>query len=327
MEMKNKILILVFLSFAALGCKKDKVPDGIDFRAEMRTFVQEIASNGRLRNPNFIVIPQNGQELVSLSADASGADATDYLNAIDALSREDLFYGYDKDDAATPSSETNYIRAYLDKAKVAGKTILVTDYASSTSKMDNSYVQNDAAGYIGFAADSRELDQIPSHPSPIHNENADSIRVMADVKNYLYLINPSNYVSRQAFVDAVAATNYDLVIMDLFFNNGTSFTSSEIDAIRRKQNGGTRLVVSYMSVGEAEDYRYYWNPDWKTGDPEWLRKENTQWKGNYKVWYWESEWKDVIFGTSNSYLSKIQDAGFDGVFLDIIDGFEYFEEL
>ena len=325
--MKNKIAWIICLSFAAFSCKKDKVPEGIDFRAEMRTLVQEIAANGRLRNPSFIVIPQNGQELVSLTAEASGADALDYLDAIDALSREDLFYGYDKDDQETPKSETDFIRTFLDKGRAAGKTILVTDYASTNSKMDNSYAKNDAAGYIGFAAESRELDQIPSHPNPIHQENADTIRAMSDVRNYLYLINPSKFASRQAFVDAISATNYDLVVMDLFFNDATSFTNAEIDAMRQKANGGRRLLVSYMSIGEAEDYRYYWNRDWKTGDPEWLRKENSKWKGNYKVWYWASEWKSILFGDSQSYLSKIQDAGFDGVFLDIIDGFEYFEEL
>jgi len=33
----------------------------------------------------------------------------------------------------------------------------------------------------------------------------------------------------------------------------------------------------------------------------------------------------IIYGNNNSYLKKILDAGFDGVYLDIIDAFEYFE--
>ena len=33
----------------------------------------------------------------------------------------------------------------------------------------------------------------------------------------------------------------------------------------------------------------------------------------------------IIYGNNNSYLEKILDAGFDGVYLDIIDAFEYFE--
>lgn len=34
---------------------------------------------------------------------------------------------------------------------------------------------------------------------------------------------------------------------------------------------------------------------------------------------------EIIYGNNNSYVKKILDAGFDGVYLDIIDAFEYFE--
>jgi len=81
-----------------------------------------------------------------------------------------------------------------------------------------------------------------------------------------------------------------------------------------------------MSIGEAEDYRYYWDSTWRTGNPIWLDKENSDWSGNYKVRYWEYGWQNIIFGNDDSYLKKILDAAFDGVYLDIIDGFEYFEE-
>jgi len=80
-----------------------------------------------------------------------------------------------------------------------------------------------------------------------------------------------------------------------------------------------------MSIGEAEDYRYYWQSGWKVGNPSFLDKENPNWKGNYKVRYWDKDWQNIIYGNDNSYLKKILDAGFDGVYLDIIDGFEYFE--
>ena len=82
-----------------------------------------------------------------------------------------------------------------------------------------------------------------------------------------------------------------------------------------------------MSIGEAEDYRYYWKDEWdkKREWPDWIYKENPDWEGNYKVWYWEQEWKDIIFGNDDSYLKKVIDAGFDGAYLDIIDAFEYYE--
>jgi cysteinyl-tRNA synthetase len=85
------------------------------------------------------------------------------------------------------------------------------------------------------------------------------------------------------------------------------------------------MVISYMSIGEAESYRYYWDDDWRLGNPEWLVRENPNWKGNFKVQYWNPEWKAVILGNDNSYLQLILDAEFDGVYLDIIDGFEFFE--
>jgi cysteinyl-tRNA synthetase len=44
------------------------------------------------------------------------------------------------------------------------------------------------------------------------------------------------------------------------------------------------------------------------------------------VKYWEKDWQNIIYGNDNSYSKKILNAGFDGVYLDIIEAFEYFEE-
>ena len=52
---------------------------------------------------------------------------------------------------------------------------------------------------------------------------------------------------------------------------------------------------------------------------------NPEWAGNYKVRYWDPEWKRIIYGEDDSYLDRIMNAGFDGAYLDIIDAFEYFE--
>ena len=84
-------------------------------------------------------------------------------------------------------------------------------------------------------------------------------------------------------------------------------------------------MISYMSIGESEDYRYYWQANWSTNKPEWLDAENPDWPGNFKVKYWNPEWQSIIYGNDGSYLKKILDAGFDGVYLDIIDAFEFYE--
>ncbi len=304
--------------------ESENLPD-LDFRKEMRDFVIEIAAYAREENPDFIVIPQNGHELLTQDGEPGGPPAAAYVQAIDGAGQEDLFYGYEKDDRATPEKESAYLQGLLDVGKENGVSILVTDYCSDAEKMNDSYIKNEAEGYVSFAADSRELDRIPAVPAAPYNENDRDVEKLTDVRNFLYLINPERYASKTAFLSDLSQTNYDLLIIDAFFKDGSMLSKEDVDSLKRKANGGKRLVVSYMSIGEAEDYRDYWKSEWLQDPPSWLEDENPEWKGNYKVRYWEEEWKKIIFGQSDSYLDRIQSAGFDGVYLDIIEAFETFE--
>lgn len=325
MKFKTFILAILILPFTSCSKNDDNSDNTTDYKQEMREFVIGISQYSKAINSNFLIVPQNGIELVTNNGDISDLPHANYLNAIDANGQEDLFYGYDNDDQATSTTSNSYLRELLDVSKNAGNTILVTDYCSTQSKMTNSYLENLHAEYVSFAANHRELDNIPDFPSPIHQENNAIVSNLSQVKNFLYLINPSSFTSKNDFITAVTSTNYDLLIMDLFFNDGTQFTSSEITQLKNKANGGKRLIISYMSIGEAEDYRYYWQSSWNTNKPTWLDAENPYWAGNYKVKYWNTEWQDIIYGNDNSYLKKIIDANFDGVYLDIIDAFEYYE--
>lgn len=322
---------LIGLMLFVQSCSTDKEPQETPnpinpgLRNDMRTFVISISDYAKSFNPNFAIIPQNGIELVTLDGEWNGPVAEDYLNAIDAHGQEDLFYGYYEDDQATPMADSDYLQSFLDVSMNLGNKILVTDYCFTETKMDQSYTINENAGYISFAAPERELNIIPGYPATVYNENTDNIEHINQARNFLYLINPSEFLTKADFIDAVSQTNYDALIIDLFFHDGTEFTASEINELKTKQNGGDRLVICYMSIGEAENYRYYWQPDWSTNPPDWLGAENPDWEGNFKVHYWELEWHNIIYGNDNSYLKKILDSGCDGVYLDIIDAFEYFE--
>tara|TARA_R110002072_G_scaffold18026_6_gene67704 strand:- start:3629 stop:4576 length:948 start_codon:yes stop_codon:yes gene_type:complete len=308
------------------SCNTDNKDDGIDeslnYRQEMRDFVIEISEYAKAVNSDFLIIPQNGIELIS---EENGVINTPYLNAIDANGQESLFYGYNRDNKATPKSETNRLIDLLNISQKAGNTILVTDYCSTRSKMSNSYVKNHSNQFVSFSSRERMLNSIPSYPAPVYAENNTNIDHISKAKNFLYIINPEKFDSKESFINAVAATNYDLIIIDFFFND-SAFNTSDVSRLKVKANGGSRLVVSYLSVGEAEDYRYYWQEDWHSTSPEWMADENSNWEGNYKVKYWNNDWKSIIYGNENSYLKKILNAGFDGAYLDIIDAFEYFEE-
>lgn len=317
------IFILSLFILLTCSCTRQEVESCDDYRQAMRGFVVRISETARLQDPDFIVIPQNGIELITNGYSAQDKLATTYLHAIDGHGQEDLFYGYTRDNQATPESETDRLLSYLRRSHSEGKTILVTDYCSNSEYVTDAAARCETEGFVSFAAPSRELDVIPER-NP-QSENAEDILQLGDVKNFLYLLNSERFNSRSDFIDAVSATNYDLIIMDLFFNDGSAFTAEEIEHLKHKRNGGKRLVICYMSIGEAEDYRYYWQPNWNHHAPAWLAKRNPNWSGNFKVRYWYSEWQDIICGSGDSYLGRILNAGFDGVYLDIVDAFEYFE--
>ncbi len=135
-------------------------------------------------------------------------------------------------------------------------------------------------------------------------------KTLEDVTSWLYQLQDVDLA-------AISETDYDLIVMDYskYGSDATAFSKAEIESL---QKNGEKIVLAYLSIGEAEDYRYYWQEAWTPGNPLWLDQENPDWVGNYKVLYWHEEWQSVIF----EYLDKILDAGFDGVYLDLIDAYE-----
>jgi cysteinyl-tRNA synthetase, unknown class len=131
---------------------------------------------------------------------------------------------------------------------------------------------------------------------------------------------------------ALAASPYDVLVVDYSRDgrDANALTAAELVAIKTKPDGGERIVLSYLSIGEAESYRYYWSsvwgwfptfmkpilPNWAL--PTWRAKLNRDWGGNYAVRYWEPSWQSIIVG-DGGYLDKILKAGFDGVWLDKVD--------
>jgi cysteinyl-tRNA synthetase, unknown class len=117
---------------------------------------------------------------------------------------------------------------------------------------------------------------------------------------------------------------YDVVVIDYGFDrrSATAFPREVVDLMRTRPDGRKRLVLAYFSIGEAENYRYYWQDSWLQNRPEWLAPENPDWPGNHLVQFWHPEWQALLFGSPNAYLDRIIGAGFDGVYLDGADKFE-----
>ena len=330
---KNSLLLIPVLMLlsctstsGSYNADRFEVPENP--RKMMRDFVKKISSESRKCNPDFILIPQNGQP-VAWNDDENPVPDEEYILAINGTGREDTFYGTNKnwdlaDGSITPANINKEYMEYCDIYKKAGISILSTDYTSSSSvKIKDSFLKNESKGYLSFAATKRDLSVIPVEYEPFH-ENALNITSLNEAKNFLYLINPTSFHSKSDYVDRLCATYYDVFILDLFYD-GEMLTPAELNKLKTKANGGKRLVICYMSIGEAEDYRWYWKSEWNKNKPDFVCAENPEWEGNFKVKYWDEEWQKIICGASDSYLTRILDSGFDGVYLDIIDAYEYFE--
>lgn len=120
-------------------------------------------------------------------------------------------------------------------------------------------------------------------------------------------------------IGQIARSSLDMIAVDPVVQ-GRRLMLDEAPLLKKKPDGSKRLVLAYLSVGEAESYRNYWNAQWTSQPPAWLGPENPRWPGSYAVKYWHDDWRTLLLG-SNGALASIIEAGFDGVFLDRVDAY------
>ncbi len=157
---------------------------------------------------------------------------------------------------------------------------------------------------------------LPAHWIAIRN----SERPLKVAKSWHYQLSHVN-------VEKLSQTLGDVLVTDYAKQEGSlPLTRAEVDRLKKGPDGRQRTVIAYLSVGESEEYRFYWDNDWKTSPPDWLGEENCAWPKARRVRYWLPGWKDINYRAPDSYLRRIIDAGFDGVYLDRVDIYETFEK-
>lgn len=307
-----KHLILIFtLTATLLSCSKEKRSDKA--AEKMQDFVISISNYAREQDSDFIIIPQNGTELAFNNIDPNNGLNSTYMAAINGFGVEELFYN------GTYSLDNERL-SMLQQLKTS-KKIMVAEYVTDNSNISDAINQNYNEGFICFPRTSSNYHYLQMPDSIIHPNTTD-ITNLSLAQNYLYLISTDNYSSKQDMINAISATNFDMVLIDLFFN-GTEFTSSEINLLKTKANGGQRLVISYINIGSAEKFRYYWKKGWGLHHPLWLKRKYDGYEDEFWVKFWKKDWQDIIYGNDNSYLKKILIAGFDGAYLDNVEAYYF----
>lgn len=130
-----------------------------------------------------------------------------------------------------------------------------------------------------------------------------------EVKSWGYYINGPK-------AGDIFKSEYDLIVTDTDDQNGKPFPRETVEDMKQCPSGKKKLIIAYISLGEAEDYRWYWNKNWKKVRPVWLGKANPDWPGNYSIkQWWHPDWWEI----TTAILDRVINAGFDGVYIDKID--------
>ncbi len=148
-----------------------------------------------------------------------------------------------------------------------------------------------------------------------------------------------------AAVDALAATDYPLLVIEPGLNHRACTgdetgapgdaecadpydTPAIVEALATTPSGEPRVLLAYIDVGQAEDWRTYWTTDWappqdgQPGNPAFIVAEDPDgWAHNYTVAYWRTGWRAIWLGP-DGLIAQLARAGFDGVYLDWVEAYD-----
>jgi cysteinyl-tRNA synthetase, unknown class len=315
-RLMRKLVLIISSALLFSSCFKEKRSNAA--AEKMQDFVIKISSYAKGIDNDFLIIPQNGLELVYNYTDPNEGLNEFYMNAIDGVGVEELFYN----GTYSPDGERISILQEIKKTR----KVMVAEFVKDDNDVSDAINLNHSEGFICFPRISTNYDylQIPDSTS---FSNSNNIITLADAQNYLYLISTDNFPVKQDMIDAIAETDFDVLLIDLFFN-GKELTSDEINRLKYKANGASRLVIAYMNIGSAEKFRYYWKNNWGLHHPLWIKRKYEGYDDEFWVKFWKPEWQEIIYGNDKSYIKKIIDAGFDGAYLDNVEAyyFLYFKD-
>lgn len=176
-------------------------------------------------------------------------------------------------------------------------------------------------------------------PAPIHADDSAFMTFLGDIATNCQLADISGptvfngnppqswgYQLQNDNADIIAAAPVDVIVTD-YSKDGTAPNAFRPDEVARMKinpaTGKPRLVIAYVSIGEAEVGRWYFKNSWLRSKPSWLGAQDEDWAGDYAVQYWQQAWQDIIIDDDSSYIKQVIAAGFDGVYLDKIDEYVY----
>lgn len=305
----------------------------LDIREEMRKFVQRISSYARSIKPGFVIIAKDGLDLIvkrDTVDETKASPARAYMRAIDGIMEEGLFFDKARGDrpfGTPPEPERKSQRlALADYAKQNGLRVFALDFGTDPKTIDDARQQANERGFLSLVSDtlSADIHQLPTYPPRPPKENAKSILSLGMVENYATIRNSAPHGLQSQFALKMHGSNYDALLVEVFHGR-KPLTRQAVETLKYKKLGARRLVLAYMNIGSAASYHYYWQENWREGSPFWISAPLRDDPDRYNVEYWNADWQGVMSGNTNSYLYGIIAQGFDGVVIEGLDAYRFYE--
>lgn len=308
-----------------------------NYRQLMRDNVIMLSHYAKGLNPNFKIIVHDGRELLKKGlweyhldgyneARRLGYDAKDpsFLARIKNLSPEFQTIGtrtrqYQKNiDSITLN---NYFCSKQNYAPDNHLKLISIDKCASEDSFDEAIQDSVGNNALLYAFTDQQYAFKNIKNQVIINENAKNIENLNDAQNILFLLDTSLYNDKFSFIEDIRNSNFDIVIIPVFFNH-QPFDKEEINSLKFKKNGTRRQIIAVFNISETNEDEYYWKSGWKIGAPYWLKRLSFVDKDGILVEYWAPEWKNIIA----KYFKGIVTLDFDGVFLTGLENYHYFEQ-
>jgi Predicted extracellular endo alpha-1,4 polygalactosaminidase or related polysaccharide hydrolase len=210
----------------------------------------------------------------------------------------------------------------LDAMRQEGRRILSIENCKTRKEADAAYAASDRDRVLTYAAvDLERLSVLPKgHPRA---ENADPVATITAARNWLPLLRADRFGTKAEWVMALAGTNHDALLIDVAHRGADPLNREEVARLKYKRLGSPRLVLAVLPVGKAYDWRWYWRKGWEAGNPPFLFAPDPDEPGSFVASMAAPQWKELL----GQYIAGIIDLGFDGVVLDDLDTYLWFEDL
>jgi cysteinyl-tRNA synthetase, unknown class len=209
----------------------------------------------------------------------------------------------------------------IDALRSFDQTIMSIEYCSGAEAgAAQAKAQRDKV--VSFVAtDGPQLDRLP--PGHVPQENANPVLGISAVRNWLPMLRGDRYGTRDQWVTALMGSNYDALLIDVTHRGRDPLTKADLRALHYKNLGAPRLVLADLPIGRAFDSRWYWQKGWGAGNPSFLFAPDSHDLGAFYADLRDPQWKELL----GKYIQGIIDTGFDGVVLDELDTYRWFESL